>query len=106
MNYDPGADNTYSGFDRFGRVLDQLWQQYGNTTGTADEESYTYGDADGNITQEQESATTMSPVSTAYTYNSMNRVTQWTQGSAKKSYTYNSLGNNTDATTGGAVQPR
>ena len=102
LNYDPGADNTYSGFDRFGRVLDQLWQQYGNTTGTADEESYTYGDADGNITQEQESATTMSPVSTAYTYDSMNRVTQWTQGSAKKSYTYDSLGNNTDATTGGA----
>jgi RHS repeat-associated protein len=101
LNYDPSAGNTYSGLDRFGRVIDQFWQDYGNST-TADEESYIYGDADGNITQEQESATGVPTVSTNYGYDAMNRVTGWTQGSATKTYTYDSVGNNIASSTGGS----
>jgi hypothetical protein len=32
-----GGDHGLGGLDRFGRVADQLWQQYGETTETLDE---------------------------------------------------------------------
>ena len=28
LDYDPAGDNSLSGFDRFGRVADQLWEKY------------------------------------------------------------------------------
>ncbi len=29
LNYDTGGDNSLTGFDRFGRVVDHVWEQYG-----------------------------------------------------------------------------
>ena len=48
LDYDPAADNSYTGFDRFGRVADQLWAQYGDSPATLDEYTYAY-DRAGNV---------------------------------------------------------
>ena len=42
-----GGNDTYTALDRFGRVRDQIWSDYGNDT-TADGYSYTYDQA-GNV---------------------------------------------------------
>ena len=39
LDYDPNGDHSFSGFDRFGRVVDQLWA---NDAGTPTDE-YRYG---------------------------------------------------------------
>src|SRR5208283_2112316 len=57
--------------------------------------------ANGDVTGEVESANGTTLVTNGYAYDAMNRVTQWTQGSAEKTYAYDSLGNNTDPGTGG-----
>ena len=54
LDYDPGGDNSLTGLDRFGRIADQLWENYhlddGDEVvdGTADEYTYTY-DRAGNV---------------------------------------------------------
>ena len=40
LDYDPAGDNSYTGLDRFGRVADQLWAQYGDSPATLDEYQY------------------------------------------------------------------
>ena len=40
LNFDSGTAGEYAGFDRFGRVVDQLWYDYG---ATANRDQYTYG---------------------------------------------------------------
>ncbi|NUQ65008.1 MAG: RHS repeat-associated core domain-containing protein, partial [Pirellulales bacterium] len=40
LNYDSGTAGEYAGFDRFGRVVDHLWRDYG---AGADRDRYTYG---------------------------------------------------------------
>ena len=40
LNYDSGTAGTYAGFDRFGRVVDHLWYDYG---ASADRDRFTYG---------------------------------------------------------------
>jgi hypothetical protein len=45
LYYDPLADNSYSGFDRFGRVADQHWANYGATRGPEEEYGFTYDPA-------------------------------------------------------------
>jgi hypothetical protein len=37
-----GGDNSMSGLDRFGRVVDQLWSKYGIGAGPLDHYTYTY----------------------------------------------------------------
>jgi len=49
LSYDPDGDNSFSALDRFGRVLDQLWERYGQTPVVLDHYSYTY-DRAGNRT--------------------------------------------------------
>ena len=40
LNYDSGTAGAYAGFDRFGRVVDHLWYDYG---ASADRDRFTYG---------------------------------------------------------------
>ena len=44
-----GTSNSFSGFDRFGRIVDQVWEQYGSSPSVLDEYTYTY-DRAGNRT--------------------------------------------------------
>ena len=32
-----GTSNSFSGFDRFGRIVDQVWEQYGSSPSVLDE---------------------------------------------------------------------
>ena len=52
LDYDPAGDKTYSGFDRFGRVQTQLWEQDGDPGTPVDQTAYSPRDADGNVTGE------------------------------------------------------
>ncbi len=54
LHYDPAGDKTYSGFDRFGRVQTQLWEQDGDPGTPVDQTAYSPRDADGNVTGESE----------------------------------------------------
>ena len=49
LSYDPDGDNSFPALDRFGRVLDQLWERYGQTPEVLDHYSYTH-DRAGNRT--------------------------------------------------------
>ena len=49
LSYDPDGDNSFSALDRFGRVVDQLWERYGQTPVVLDHYCYTY-DRAGNRT--------------------------------------------------------
>ncbi len=82
LDYDPAGDNTYSGFDRFGRVQTQLWEQDGDPGTPVDQTAYSPRNADGNVTGEAETGAEIdssSALVTAYTYDSMNRVTGYNQ---------------------------
>ena len=92
---------NYSGFDRFGRVQTQLWGEDDSPGTAVDETAYSRLDPEGNVTGEVESANGTTLVTNGYAYDALNRVTQWTQGSAQKTYAYDSLGNNSDPGTGG-----
>jgi len=52
LNYDPDDDNSLDGFDRFGRIEDQIWAEYDGESSTLDHFHYTY-DAAGNRTARQ-----------------------------------------------------
>ena len=90
----------------------QLWEQDGDPGTPVDQTAYSPRDADGNVTGEAESVAEIdssSPLVTAYTYDSMNRVTGYNrtgdgQSPASATYSYDSLGNNTDPFDGRHVQ--
>jgi RHS repeat-associated protein len=101
LNYDTGGTNVYAGFDRFGRVVDQLLAADSGTSEFNPQENcaYTY-DADGNVLTETNAND--SALNDTYVYDAANRLTQWTQGSTTKTYAYDSVGNNIDtSSTGG-----
>ena len=81
LNYDPGGDNTYTGFDRFGRVADQLWAD--DSGNVLDEYKYGY-DAAGNVLWKQNvvSENQQSPVylDELYTYNDLDELTDRKRG--------------------------
>ena len=87
LNY--GSGGTYGGFDRFGRVVDQKWQ---NTAGTAkDRYSYTY---DRNSNRLMRTNTLNSSYSEAYSYDGLNRLTYRGMGSLRtENWTLDALGN-------------
>ena len=102
LNYDSTGNNAYSGFDRFGRVLDQLWAADSGANAFNPLEEYKYGyDADGDVlSQENKNAESLS---NAYLYDAANRLINWAQGVTQmKTYSYDSVGNNIDSSlTGG-----
>ena len=68
--------STYSGFDRFGRVVDQRWYDYG---ASADRDRYTYGyDRASNRTYREN--TIASAKDEFYTYDAMNRLKTFDRG--------------------------
>ena len=105
---DLSSDN-YSGLDRFGRVSDMAWWQYGNSgnlTNKLDEFVYWHLDTEGNITGQVELAQNMSQVQNGFGYDAMGRLASYSQQidwgtAATSSYSYDSVGNNIDSATGG-----
>ncbi len=95
MKLDLAADN-FAGWDRFQRVLNQVWAEYngsGQTTGAADSYSYTYNQA-GDRTSRASALDTA--LSQTYTYDNLDRLTSYTQGGASnptQTYNLDALGN-------------
>ena len=91
LNYDPGANNSYTGFDRFGRVVDQLWASYGATPSPQEEYAYTY-DAAGNVTQRTN--VNHAALTDQFFYDAVNRLQSWKQNSVtQQTWSLDALGN-------------
>ena len=96
------AANNLSGFDRFGRVADQVWTDYGaNPDVVLDEYTYTY-DRAGNRTARTNAL--HNAFSETYDYDALDRLTTTTRNdSFDQSWTLDGLGNfsafNDDGTT-------
>ncbi len=84
LNYDTGGDNSVTGFDRFGRVADQVWEQYGGQQPAAvDRFQYGYDSAGNRVWRKNVVAGTLDPrvdLDELYTYDSMYRLIAGTRG--------------------------
>ena len=91
LNYDSGTAGTYAGLDRFGRVVDHLWYDYG---ASADRDRFTYGydRASNRLYREN---TVASGKDEFYTYDDVNRLATYDRGD---------LNANKDAMSGTPVQ--
>jgi RHS repeat-associated protein len=106
LNYDPNANNSFTGFDRFGRVADQVWKEYSGTPTAIDEYTYTY-DRAGNRTSKAVVFKADHSLDEAYTYDALNRLTATTRGgSAYQSWGLDGAGNWSSVTTGGTTENR
>src|SRR3954468_11655916 len=79
-----GTAGTFDGIDRFGRVVDQRWQQYGGG-GSDDLDRYQYGyDQNSNRTWKKNvvsgSLSTPVPLDEFYTFDNLNRLTNMKRG--------------------------
>ena len=76
LNYDSGTAGEYAGFDRFGRVVDHLWYDYG---ASADRDRFTYGydRASSRLYREN---TVASGKDEYYSYDDVNRLTVFDRG--------------------------
>src|SRR5262249_9110776 len=96
------AGDPYTGLDRFGRVLDQLWV-IAATGRPTDEYRYTY-DRGGNA------LTRTNPLAPAfnetYSYDGLNRLSTFARGDHTQSWALDALGNWTNVTTDGATETR
>jgi RHS repeat-associated protein len=96
------AGDPYTGLDRFGRVVDQLWLN--TNTGTAtDDFQYTY-DPDGNVLTKNNLGN--SAFSEQYSYDGLNQLTNFARGPQTESWGLDALGNWTSVTTNGTTQTR
>ena len=76
LNYDSGTAGEYAGFDRFGRVVDHLWYDYG---ASADRDRFTYGydRASSRLYREN---TVASGKDEFYSYDDVNRLVTFDRG--------------------------
>jgi len=96
------AGDQYTGLDRFGRVVEQLWLN--TNTGTAtDDFQYTY-DPDGNVVTKKNLVN--AAFSEQYGYDNLNRLASFTQGTQTESWSFDALGNWASVTTNGTAQVR
>ena len=96
--------NSFAAWDRFGRVLNQVWATYGGTPTTLDGYQYTY-DRDSNRTVRTN--LTDSALNELYGYDSLNRLTSDTRnGTSYQQWTLDSLGNWTGFTNNSQSQTR
>ena len=80
-----GTSGTFDGIDRFGRIIDQRWQNNTNTT-PLDIDRYEYGyDQDGNRLWKQN--TVGSGFDESYTYDALNQLTQMQRGTLNSGHT-------------------
>jgi len=91
------ATGNVTGLDRFGRVVDQMWNDYDSTPGVADEYTYVYNAA-GDRTSRTNALN--AALSETYTYDGLDRLTEWWRnGSQQKTWTLDALGNDRNAGT-------
>jgi RHS repeat-associated protein len=105
LNTEPNGDagDQYTGLDRFGRVVDQRWLPPANPQSATDRFQYSY-DRDGNR------LTRTNLVNPAFSeqnsYDALNRLTSFAQGSHTQGWNLDSLGNWNTVTTDGTSQNR
>jgi RHS repeat-associated protein len=96
------AGDQYTGLDRFGRVVEQLWLN--TNTGTAtDDFQYTY-DPDGNVLRENNLVN--AAFSEQYGYDNLNRLTSFARSTQAENWSLDALGNWSSVTTDRATQTR
>ena len=112
LDYDPAGNGSLSGFDRFGRIADQLWEKYhldgsGNEVvdGTVDKYTYQY-DRAGNVTNKVNALD--AALSELYGYSDLDQLTAVKDSSdnVKQSWTLDSLGNWTSFNNGTATDAK
>lgn len=103
LSYLDGSGNV-TGLDRFGRVADQIWTDYGANPGTLDEYTYTY-DRAGNRTAKNNTQHTA--FNESYTYDNLNRLTDTDRAdSFDQSWGLDGLGNFSSFDDDGTSQTR
>ena len=93
LDYDPSANNSLTGLDRFGRVIDQLWASYNSTPNPLEEYTYAFNRA-GNATDRTN--VNHAALNDHFVYDAVNRLTEWDEGSPlvqQKTWTLDALGN-------------
>ena len=93
-----GTANSFSGFDRFGRIVDQVWEQYGSSPSVLDEYTYTY-DRAGNRTAKTNALDSV--LSDTYAYDDLGAAggVYAANGTQQKTWSLDALGNNLSAGT-------
>ncbi len=103
LDYDPDGDNSFAGLDRFGRIHDQVWEQYhlegGNEVvdGAVDEYIYGYDRAGNRVSKSNELDHDLDET---YVYDNVDRLKEWYVGGSQtpsETWTLDSLGNNLGA---------
>jgi YD repeat-containing protein len=98
------AHDNLAGFDRFGRVVDQLWQRYGDDPAVLDEYTYTY-DRAGNRTGRTNELN--DDLSETYGYNDLDELVSSTrEDDTSESWTLDGLGNWSEYTDDGTTETR
>ena len=111
LDYNPSGDadgnpnDNYSGWDRFGRVVDQRWT---DAAGTADLDRYSYTyDGNSNRTSRTNLVETNGVLDEDYTYDGLNRLVDTNRnGTDLQSWNLDSLGNWSSFTDEGTTEER
>jgi RHS repeat-associated protein len=117
LDHDPNEDHSFSGFDRFGRVVDQLWADDADTP--IDQYKYGY-DRAGNRVWKQNAAAVGKALDELYAYDQLGRLTNTQRGtldftdpddptiapSSYQDWTLDGLGNFSEFDDDGASQTR
>ena len=93
LDYDPNANNSLTGLDRFGRVIDQLWASYNSTPNPLEEYTYAF-DRAGNANDRTN--VNHAALNDHFVYDAVNRLTEWDEGSPlvqQKTWSLDALGN-------------
>lgn len=95
LDYSAG---DFAALDRFGRVVDQVWEDYSGTPTAIDRYTYTYDRAGNRLTKTNVKKTDHS-LDEVYTYDDLDRLASWTLGGVgQKSWdNFDGLGNDLDA---------
>ena len=100
LDYDPAGDDSFTGLDRFGRVVDQIWTDYvRDPDAVIDHYQYEY-DRAGNRA-EQRQLLNQDPERNLL-YDNVDRLKEWYVGDSEtpaESWNLDALGNNLDAGT-------
>jgi RHS repeat-associated protein len=99
-----GGGNAISGLDRFGRVVDQIWERYGANPALLDEYVYEY-DRAGNRTRKYNALN--SDLNETYEYNALDELTSTVRNNGfDQSWTLDGLGNFSEFDDNGSSQTR